>query len=187
VPGRNNALISPQPYDLVPVTPLLYYDLERYQTIAGPDLLADLDRRLDLLGLHPNEFESLVRQLFETRGLRAWHTQARRDEGVDAVAVNEDPVLGGVVVIKAKRCSGAVPAEAVRALAGAMAEKRATKGILVTTSWVGRESRELARRFGRIQIIEGRELKQMLAATLNMNVLISLPTLPQGWERAQVA
>jgi restriction system protein len=184
---RNNALISPRPYDLVPVTPLLYYDLERYRTIANPDLLADLDRRLDLLGLQPDEFESLVRRLFETRGLRAWHTHARRDDGVEAVAVNEDPVLGGVVVIQTKRCSAAVPAEAVRALAGAMAGKRATKGILVTTSWVGRESIELARRFGRIQIIEGRELKQMLAATLNMNVLISLPTLPHGWERAQVA
>jgi restriction system protein len=183
----NNAQISPHPYDLVPVTPLLHHDLERHDTIADRDLLMDLDNRRDLLGLHRDEFESLVRRLFEASGLRAWQTQASRKNGVDAVAVNEDPVLGGVVVIQANRYSGVVPPEAVRALAGVMADRHATKGILLTTSWVGRETIEYARRNGRIQIIEGRELKQMLAATLNMNVLISLPTLPQGWERAQVA
>ena len=185
---RNNARLSPHPDDLVPIQPLLPYDLERSPWVAGgPDPLVDGDRRRDLLGLQPDEFESLVRRLFEARGLCAWQTQASRDDGVDAVAVDEDPVLGGVAVIQAKRNSGLVPVEAVRALAGAMVDKRAAEGILVTTSWVGRDSVEFARRNGRIRIIEGRELKQMLAATLNMNVLISLPTLPQGWERAQVA
>jgi len=184
---RNNALISPHPYDLVPVTPLPHHDLEQYDTMADRDLRMELDSRLDLLGLHPDQFESLVRRLFEARGLRAWQTEAVRKDGVDAVAVNEDPVLGGVVVIQANRYSGVVPPEAVRALAGVMADRRATKGILLTTSWVGRETIEYVRGNGRIQIIEGRELKQMLAATLNMNVLISLPTLPQGWERTQVA
>ena len=32
---RNNALISPHPYDLVPVMPLVSFDVEPYRTIAG--------------------------------------------------------------------------------------------------------------------------------------------------------
>jgi restriction system protein len=110
-----------------------------------------------------------------------------RADGIDAVAVNEDPRFGGVAVIQAQRYSGVVPAEAVRTLAGAMADQRATEGILVTTSWFGLDTHEFARRNGRIRVIEGRELKHLLAETLHLNVLISLPTLPQGWERTQVA
>jgi len=182
-----NALISPHPHDLVPVKPLMYYDLARFKTIAGTDFLVDLDSRLDLLTLTPSEFESLIRQLFEQRGLKSWQTQASRDDGVDAVAVNEDPVLGGLAIIQAKRYSKIVGYESVTALAGVMNDKAAAKGILVTTSWVGKASRDFANRNGRMQIIEGRELKQMLAESLNMDVLISLPVLPPGWERAQIA
>jgi restriction system protein len=182
-----NALISPHPHDLVPVKPLLYYDLDRFKIIAGIDLLVDLDSRLDLLTLTPNEFETLIRQLFEARGLTSWQTQASRDEGVDAVAVNEDPVLGGLAIIQAKRYAKIVGYESVTALAGVMQDKAAAKGILVTTSWVGKASRDFANRNGRIQIIEGRELKHMLAESLNMDVLISLPVIPPGWQREEIA
>lgn len=182
-----NALISSHPHDLVPVKPLMYYDLDRYKTIVGKEYLVDLDSRLDLLTLSPNEFETLIRQLFEARGLRAWQTQASRDDGVDAVAVNEDPVLGGVAIIQAKRYARIVGYESITALAGVMHDKAAAKGILVTTSWVGKASRDFAHRNGRIQIIEGRELKQMLTESLNMDVLISLPVVPPGWDRAEIA
>jgi restriction system protein len=182
-----NALISPHPHDLVPVKPLLYYDLDRFKTISGVDYLVDLDSRLDLLTLTPTEFENLIKQLFEARGLKSWQTQASRDDGVDAVVVNEDPVLGGVVVIQAKRYSRIVGYESITALAGVMDDKSAGKGILVTTSWVGKSSRDFAKRNKRIQIIEGRQLKQMLAESLNMDVLISLPVVPTGWAREEIA
>ena len=38
-----------------------------------------------------------------------------------------------------------------------------------------------------MHIIEGRELKQMIAESLNMDVLISLPVIPTSWERAEIA
>jgi restriction system protein len=42
-----------------------------------------------------------------------------------------------------------------------MADKRATKGTLVTTSWVTKEGHAFAKRNGRIQIIEGENLKYL--------------------------
>jgi hypothetical protein len=60
----------------------------------------------------------LVRQLFEAMGMKAWVTQACRDNGVDAVATNEDPIFGGLCIIQAKQYRSAVGVEPVRALAG---------------------------------------------------------------------
>lgn len=106
--------------------------------------MAGLDSRTDLLDLKPVEFEHLIRELREAIGMKSWVTQASRDEGVDGVAVNEDPIVGGLCVIQAKRYNKIVGLEAVHALAGVMEDKNAAKGVLVTTSWVGKASRDFA-------------------------------------------
>jgi restriction system protein len=181
-----NAIISEHPYDLEPVRPVVQFDLSKYKFVEEMDVVAGLDSRPDLLALKPVEFEHLIRQLFETIGMKSWVTQASRDEGVDGVAVNEDPIVGGLCVIQAKRYSKIVGLEAIHALAGVMEDKHAAKGVLVTTSWVGKASRDFAARNGRIEIIEGRHLKSMLAEHLGLDVLISLEKLPPGWEKTDV-
>ncbi|SHT29224.1 restriction endonuclease [Mycobacteroides abscessus] len=181
-----NAVVSAHPFDLEPVRPVVQYDISKYKTTAAVDVLAGLDSRIDLLELSPSEFEQLVRALFEQMGMKSWVTQSSRDDGVDAVAVNEDPIVGGLCIIQAKRYSRVVGLEAIHALAGVMNDKSAAKGVLVTTSWVGKASRDFAARNGRMEIIEGRELKSLLAEHLGRDVLIGLPKLPPGWEPHQV-
>lgn len=176
-----NAIVSPHPGELEGVRPVLQYDLSRYKLVEGLDVLAGLDSRPDLLSFKPVEFEHLIRTLFERMGMSSWVTQASKDDGVDAVAVNEDPVLGGLCIIQAKRYSRIVGVEAVQALAGVMNDKAAAKGILVTTSWVGKASRDFAQRNGRIQIIDGRNLKLYLKEHMDMDVLISLRRVPPDW------
>ncbi|MFF7216910.1 restriction endonuclease [Streptomyces sp. NPDC008238] len=131
--------------------------------------------------MDPTEFEHLVRRLFEAIGLKAWVTQASRDDGIDAVATNEDPIIGGLCIIQAKRYKNVVPAEAVRALAGVMHDKAAAKGILVTTSCFGTASKDFAQRTGRMELIDGRGLKALLKEHLGIDALIGLPKLPAGW------
>jgi restriction system protein len=182
-----NAVVSPHPYDLEAVRPVVQFDLSKYKFVEEMDVVAGLDSRPDLLALKPVEFEHLIRQLFENIGMKSWVTQASRDEGVDGVAINEDPIVGGLCIIQAKRYSKIVGLEAVHALAGVMEDKHAAKGVLVTTSWVGKASRDFAARNGRIEIIEGRHLKSMLLEHLGLDVLISLPKLPPGWEQNEVS
>jgi restriction system protein len=182
-----NAIVSPHPYDLEPVRPVVQFDLSKYKFVEEMDVVAGLDSRPDLLALKPVEFEHLIRRLFEAIGMKAWVTQASRDDGVDAVATNEDPVVGGLCVIQAKRYSRVVGLEAVHALAGVMADKAATKGILVTTSWFGKASQDFAARTGRMELITGRELKSLLLEHLGLDALIGLPKLPPGWERRDVS
>ena len=88
--------------------------------------------------LTPNEFESLITNLFEKMGLETRQTQASRDGGVDCVAYDSRPILGGKVVIQAKRYKNTVGVSAVRDLFGTMQNEGATKGILVTTSGYGK-------------------------------------------------
>ncbi len=171
---RLNALVSPHPYDLEPVRPVVDFDLSSYRFIEGKDALADLDGRPNLLDMTPTEFEHLVRQLFEAMGMNSWVTQASRDDGVDAVATNVDPIVGGLCVIQAKRYRNVVGVESVRALAGVMDDKRATKGILVTTSWYGTASWDFVSRHGRIELIDSPRLKHLLREHLDLDVLIPL-------------
>jgi restriction system protein len=183
-----NAVISPHPYDLEAVRPVVQFDLSKYKFVEEMNVIAGLDSRPDLLALKPVEFEHLIRELFEVMGMKSWVTQASKDEGVDGVAVNEDPIVGGLCIIQAKRYSKIVGVEAVYALAGVMEDKHAAKGVLVTTSWVGKASRDFAARNGsRIQIIEGRQLKYMLKEHLGLDVLISLPKLPPDWEQQDIS
>jgi restriction system protein len=170
-----NVLVSPHPFDLEAVRPVLEFDLTKYKFVDEIDMIAGLDRRLDLLELTPTEFEHLVRQLFEEIGMQAWVTQASRDDGVDAVAINPDPIVGGLCIVQAKRYTGVVSTESVRALGGVMDDKRAAKGLMVTTSWYGKESWEFAARHGRIELIDGPRLKHLLKERVGLDVLISLP------------
>ncbi|MBE3001359.1 restriction endonuclease [Nocardiopsis sp. HNM0947] len=174
------ARVSPHPGDHEPVRPMVDFEalLEQFRFVDGVDAPTDLDGRTDLLELSANEFEHLVRQLFEGIGMQSWVTQASKDDGVDAVATNEDPIVGGLCVIQAKRYSRAVGVAAVRELAGTMEDKHASKGIMVTTSWVTKGGHDHARRHGRMQIIEYDNLIHMLKAHLGMDVIISLPKKP---------
>ncbi|WP_372410798.1 restriction endonuclease [Streptomyces luteireticuli] len=168
---RLNALVSPNPYDLEPVRPIIEFDLSKYRLMDSMDVVADLDSRPVLVKLTPTEFEHLIRQLFEAIGMEAWNTQASKDEGVDAVAVSKDPVFNGECIIQAKRYSKLVGVESVQALAGVVEHKRAAKGVLITTSWFGRASHNFARQHGRLQLIEGPELKYLIKEHLGKDVI----------------
>lgn len=186
--GYLNAVTSPHPYDLEPVRPVLRFDLSKYKFVEEMNVIAGLGRRPDLLALTPVEFEHLIRELFEAMGMKSWVTQGSRDEGVDVVAVNEDPIVGGLYIIRAKRFTSVVGLEAVHALAGVMTDKNAAKGVLVTTSWVGKAGWDFAARYGsRIEIIEGRQLRYLLKEHLELDVLISLPKLPPGWHQTDIS
>ncbi|GAA1671595.1 restriction endonuclease [Fodinicola feengrottensis] len=174
-----NALVSSHPYDLESVEPVVDFDKAKFKFTDEFDAAAELDGRYDLLKMDPYKFEQLIRQLFEKIGMKSWVTQPSRDDGIDGVAINEDPILGGVCVIQAKRYKRVVEADAVRALWGAMEDKQATTGILVTTSWFGSTGRQFAANHReRLRLIEGAELKHLLAEHLQLDVRIGLDRPP---------
>jgi len=169
-----SAVVSPRGYDLEPVRPVVEFDLSGARSVEI-DLVARLGRSPDLFALEPVEFEHLIRRLFEAMGLTSWVTQTTRGGGVEGVAVNSDAVFGGLCIIQARRASKMLGVDEVRALADVVEDKRAVKGVLVTTSWVSVSSRDFATRHGRIEIIEGARLKSLLREHLGLDARISLP------------
>lgn len=167
------ALITENPYDLVPVTPIIDLEfLKKYKLAGEVGALAALDHRTDLMTISPYEFEQLIQQLAEAMGMKSWNTQSSKDDGIDAIAYREEPFNTGVCVIQAKRYSKTVPVEAVRALYGSMAQKKAATGIVVTTSKFGKASYDYAREMGRITLYDGTHLKALLLEHMGLDVLI---------------
>ncbi len=133
------AHVSNRAAELVPVKPIIEFDMldKRFIESGSQDILSALESRPNLMDLTPFEFETLVSTLFSKMGLETKQTRSSRDGGVDAVAYDIRPVIGGKVVIQAKRYRHTVGVSAVRDLFGTMNHEGANKGILVTTSSFG--------------------------------------------------
>ena len=169
-----NAGVSKSPTELLPVRPILEFDMVDPRFVQETDVLSELDQRPNLMELSPTEFESLVTNLFEKMGLETRQTQASRDGGVDCVAYDARPILGGKVVIQAKRYKHTVGVSAVRDLFGTMQNEGASKGILVTTSGYGKASFQFAD--GKpLELLSGTHLLYLLAEHAGLEARIEPP------------
>jgi restriction system protein len=134
---------------LQPVRPIRTLDTEDPRFIEAEGVLEGLEADQNLMTMEWQDFEILVRDLFSemfgTKGAEVKVTRTSRDQGVDAVVFDPDPLLGGKTVVQAKRDRGTVPVAAVRELYGTMINEGAGKGILVTTSHYGAGAREFSK------------------------------------------
>ena len=134
---------------LQPVRPIRELNTQDARFIDASDVLDGLEAGQNLMTMEWQDFEILVRDLFEQmfhgRGGEVKVTRTSRDQGVDAVVFDPDPLVGGKTVIQAKRYRGTVPVAAVRELYGTMINEGAGKGILVTTSHFGAGALEFAK------------------------------------------
>ncbi|MGO3569406.1 MAG: restriction endonuclease [Serratia grimesii] len=134
------AQVSGRPDELQAVKPIIEFDMVDKRFIDQGDALSGLETRPNLMELSPSEFEVLVSNLFTQMGLDTKLTRGTKDGGVDAVAFDTRPILGGKVVIQAKRYKDTVGVSAVRDLYGTMMNEGANKGILVCTSQYGKDA-----------------------------------------------
>lgn len=169
-----SASVSKSPAELVPVRPVLEFSMVDPRFIAESDALSVLDDRPNLLELTPTEFEALVQNLFTKMGLETKQTRPSRDGGVDCIAYDARPILGGKVVIQAKRYKNTVGVSAVRDLFGTLQNEGASKGILVTTSGYGSASFEFARNKP-IELLDGANLLYLLKLHADIDARIEPP------------
>ena len=171
------ALVSRNAPELEAVRPLVQFDMIDRRFIDKVDVLSDLESRPNLAELTPSEFEALMTNLFEKMGLETRLTQASRDGGVDCVAWDMRPVIGGKVVIQAKRYRNTVGVSAVRDLYGTMMNEGAAKGILVATTGYGDSAYEFVKNKP-LELITGSNLLSMLEEYAHIKARIEFP---QEW------
>src|SRR5699024_6269184 len=151
--------------NVAPVKPLLKLNKQDKRFVESEEILADINSTTNLAEMDWEEFEHLVRELFEDlfsgNSSEVRVTQASNDRGIDAIAFDEDPIRGGRFVIQAKRYTKVVPVSTARDLYGSMISEGASKGILVTTSDFGRETYSFVKDKP-ISLINGSELVYLL-------------------------
>jgi len=111
------------------------------------------------------EFEKFITQLLRVMGFRTQITKASGDGGIDIVAILDKPITGGRYLFQCKRFASdsVVGVPIVREFYGAVsADRKASKGILITTSGFTIQAKEFAGEVG-IELIDGQQLGILLA------------------------
>jgi len=92
--------------------------------------------------LHPRKFEELMAELYRRQGFEVELTPATRDGGVDLYVVSPGPGRHLLTVVDAKRYAPdhKVGVGVVRSLYGVVEEKRASAGIVATTSFFSKDA-----------------------------------------------
>ena len=133
---------------LTPIAPIIEFEKTDKRFIDARAVEVAGDGTTNLAAMDWEEFEHLVRELFEkefaSRGGEVHVTQSSSDGGVDAVAFDPDPITGGKIIIQAKRYTRTVGVAAVRDLYGTTMNEGASKGILVTTADYGPDAHKFA-------------------------------------------
>ena len=129
-------------------------------------LVADLLAKLATVD--PFRFEQVVLDLLVAMGYggsrkeAAAVTQKTGDEGIDGV-INEDRLGLDVIYIQAKRWKGSVGRPEIQNFVGALAGKKAAKGIFLTTSSFHDNAREYASGLHqKVILVDGRRLAELM-------------------------
>jgi hypothetical protein len=112
-----------------------------------------------LYSVEPVEFENITKALLIKMGFNATTTKASGDGGVDIIAINEQPIIGGKYIIQCKRYAlgNNIGEPVVRELYGVIHAENANKGILITTSDFSKQAVAFAKDKA-IELINGHDL-----------------------------
>ena len=165
-PGRAESLV--RRLRLVEKRPVSEQDAKEMLSVFGygRTVAAGLEvAGTDWTRLSGIEFERLITQLLNGMGFVAEMTKASGDGGVDIEAVFDRPIVGGRYLIQCKRFALDAPvgSPVVREFYGALvADRKAIKGILMTTSSFTPQAREFADNLP-IELIDGEQLARLLS------------------------
>lgn len=117
--------------------------------------------------LNPVDFEYLVAALFESMGYKAYVTKSSYDGGIDISAEKNELGKKEKIIIQCKRYTKqTIGVENVRNLLGVIHDKKATKGILITTSKFSSESIKFEKSNPSIELINISDLTKLLNSYL---------------------
>ncbi|PRX44364.1 restriction endonuclease [Salegentibacter salegens] len=142
-------IASPKIHNHIAIKPIQNINKTDKRFIDSKDISGNIQEGDNLASMDWEDFEHLIRELFHkefsSNGGEVKVTQSSRDGGVDAIAFNPDPIMGGKIVIQAKRYTNTVGVSAIRDLWGTTMNEGASKGIIVTTSNYGPEAYNFAK------------------------------------------
>ena len=90
--------------------------------------------------MEPRKFEELVAAMFRNQGYDVTLTPRSNDGGTDVIAVQRSGIGTAMIIVECKRYAetNKVGVEIVRGLYGVLEHRKATRGIIATTSFFTR-------------------------------------------------
>ena len=87
--------------------------------------------------MHPRKFEQLIAELLKRKGFHVELTPASKDGGYDIIAIQRDDLGSAMTLVECKRynANNKVGVEIVRGLYGVVEQEKATRGLIMTTSY----------------------------------------------------
>lgn len=156
---------TPSLEKITPIRPIFFMNKDDRRIIDNRNIAEGLESESNLALMPWEDFEHLIRQLFEwefsNKGIEVKVTRASHDRGVDAIMFDPDPLRGGKYILQAKRYTRPVDVASVRELYGTILNEGANRGILVTTSSYGPDAYEFSKDKP-ISLVDGPNLILML-------------------------
>ncbi len=115
-----------------------------------------------LFSLSPTDFEHLIESLYRRMGYLTKMTKRSHDGGRDVIAIKNESGKKEKNLIQCKRWQDVVGVEDARTLGGVVADEKATKGTLITTSHFSPDAQAYAGRNPSIELIEFKQLQRLL-------------------------
>ncbi len=142
---------------------------EELLEFAHQKLIAQLSEELleRVKNSSPDFFEKLVLDLLVTMGYGGSVKDAAEkvgrtgDGGIDGV-IKEDKLGLDIICVQAKRWQNPVGVSVVREFVGSLLDRKAKKGVLITTSSFSNEAREYAARVGNTVLVDGQKLAELM-------------------------
>lgn len=111
----------------------------------------------------PEDFETIVRMLFDKMGFHTRLTPKTNDRGVDVIAVKETGLSCEKIAVQCKLVNSPVGRPVLQQLLGVLSENPSySRGYVVTNNRMSREAAAYLRENGRLNAIEGHDLEQLL-------------------------
>src|SRR6185503_4660818 len=120
-----------------------------------------------LLEIEPREFEWLIDELYKEMGYNTKLTASSYDGEVDIIAEKSDIGQKETTLVQCKKYKSNIGVSTVRELGGVVADRKATKGVIVTTAHFTREASKYSEKNPSIELIDYPKLNRLLNIHIN--------------------
>jgi hypothetical protein len=157
-----NALVSHHPHLVEAVTPIRDFDLARYSFAENVDVVAGLDSRPDLTKMSQPSSSTLFDSCWKRADWKVGLPNVRAMTESTQWSSTETRWLVASRSSKPRGYLAGIGISHIRELVGAMDQKGAGRGILVTTSWFTAGCWIKAEQNNRIELIDGPRLRHLV-------------------------
>lgn len=155
---------GPSLHELTPIPTRFTLSKKSKEQVPAARPLEPLDGGKNLSLVSWAEFETLVLDLFNKElagnGIEMAPMSAGRDNRLEALGIDADPLRGGTYLLHAHRSIEPLGMEAVQAVYGALMHEGAIKGILTTTGDFTPEALAFARQKP-LSLLDGKALQDL--------------------------